>query len=146
MAIDVNVVQLELYLKRLISRIAKNNILVELDVLLNASQAVAPSRVGTPSFSFALFLLLLSVSSSGTNFVVPGVGKIFECYLHLASTPKFQDLFSKRAANGTVMTFGGKEQDSREVRFALCVLDFLYGHVSLGRKNSPAHVLRFPAR
>lgn len=47
MALNVNVVQLHLYLKQLIHRVSKINILVEIDGLLKASQEVVPSTVGT---------------------------------------------------------------------------------------------------
>jgi hypothetical protein len=50
MALDLHVVQLNLYLKRLIQRIVKNNILVEIDILLKESHAVAASTVGNPRF------------------------------------------------------------------------------------------------
>ena len=56
MALDVNVVQLNLYLKELIHRIAKIHILVEIDALFKASEGVAKSSVGI--FLISLFLLL----------------------------------------------------------------------------------------
>jgi hypothetical protein len=50
MALDAHVVQLHQYLKRLIKRIKQINILVEIDKLLKASQAVASSSVGQTTF------------------------------------------------------------------------------------------------
>ena len=50
MALDVHVVQLHLYLKRLISRIRNLNILVEIDKLFIANEAVSPSTIGNDVF------------------------------------------------------------------------------------------------
>ena len=51
MALDVHVVQVHLYLKALIARIRTLNILVEIDKLFAASQAVSPSTIGKSAFS-----------------------------------------------------------------------------------------------
>jgi len=51
MALDVHVVQLHLYLKRLITRIRDSDILVEIDKLLTASEAVSAANIGKPYLS-----------------------------------------------------------------------------------------------
>ena len=56
MALDVNVVQLNQYLKRVVERIERIHVLVEIDKLLKISEAVEPSRIGKISF-FCLYTL-----------------------------------------------------------------------------------------
>ena len=46
MALDVNVVQLNQYLKRVVERIERIHILVEIDKLLKICEDVEPSRIG----------------------------------------------------------------------------------------------------
>ena len=46
MALDVNVVQLNQYLKRVVERIERTHILVEIDKLLKICEDVEPSRIG----------------------------------------------------------------------------------------------------
>ena len=57
MALDVNVVQLNQYLKRVIERIERIHVLVEIDKLLKISEDVEPSRIGKVSFFCLLHTL-----------------------------------------------------------------------------------------
>ena len=57
MALDVNVVQLNQYLKRVVERIERIHILVEIDKLLKICEDVEPSRIGTFSFLCLLHTL-----------------------------------------------------------------------------------------
>lgn len=56
MALDVNVVQLNVLFKALIPKIKEKHILLEIDYLLEACQEVAASKVGILSFRI-LFVL-----------------------------------------------------------------------------------------
>ena len=57
MALDVNVVQLNQYLKRVIERIERIHVLVEIDKLLKICEDVEPSRIGKVSFFCLLHTL-----------------------------------------------------------------------------------------
>jgi len=89
MALGVNVVQLNLYLKRLIDRVSKTHILVEIDALFRASEEVEPSHIGTLFDFFITNTFLHHEYFLHHGYVlVPGVGLVFEFYYYLAATRK----------------------------------------------------------
>jgi len=85
MALDVHVAQLHLYLKRLIARIRNLNILVEMDKLFLASEAVSPSTIGKHDFAS---LSKLSSYHHGLSLLVLRVGRLFDIFYYLSCSPK----------------------------------------------------------
>ena len=143
MALGVNVVQLNLYLKRLIDRVSKTHILVEIDALFRASEEVEPSHIGTLFDFFITNTFLHHEYFLHHGYVlVPGVGLVFEFYYYLAATRKDRKQFQKHADEKTKV--GHDEKTKILQRYALPFAFFVASMAvsrSQGRNNKPMFYL-----